>query len=138
MVILPAPFFDDVAGDPVRVQLQVQDSPSGTQGTFNIVHLDDAGGLYAHIVGDVNCASIVDGVAFTTGIIRKAWVGGRPALDLHGTAAAITVGDGGVSGDGLGFSFEFFGRPIQPCQQQEVPPFLPVDSGNFTVRSGST
>lgn len=134
-VILPAPFFDaDVAGDPVRFQVQAQGQGVAARGTFNVVHLDDEGGLYAHIVGDVTCLNVVRGVAYTTAIIRKAWLREYPDLNLQGTAAAITVSDGGTTTDVLGFDFEFFGRPVQPCESLDVQPFLPVDSGNFTVR----
>ena len=42
--------------------------------TFNVVHLDDEGGLYPHIVGDVTCLTVIGGVAYTTGIIRQAWL----------------------------------------------------------------
>lgn len=133
-VILQAPFFDpDVAGDPVRFQVQAQGQGMAAQGTFNVVHLDDEGGLYAHIEGDVTCLSVVGGVAHTTGIIRKAWLREYPDLNLQGTAAAITVSDGTTS-DVLGFDFEFLGSTIQPCQHHDVHPFLPVESGGFTVR----
>ena len=133
-VILPAPFFeDDVAGDPVRFQVQAQGHGGAAQGTFNVVHLDDQGGPYAHIVGDVTCLSVVGGVAYTTGIIRKAWLRDYPELNLQGTAAAITVSDG-TTGDVLGLDFEFFGSTIQPCQNHNVHPFILVDSGDFTVR----
>lgn len=135
MVTLPAPIFDDdVAGDPVRFQLQAQGAGPATRGTFNVVHLDDAGGLYAHVMGDVTCLSVVDGVAYTTGIIRKAWLRDYPDLDLEGTAAAITVADRGTATDVIGFNFEFFGSTIQPCQNHDVDPFLPIETGNFTVR----
>ena len=135
MVTLHAPFFDeDVAGDHVRFQLQAQGAGAATKGTFNVVHLDDAGGLYAHVMGDVTCVTIVDGVAYTTGIIRKAWLREYPDLNLQGTAAAITVADGGTANDVLGFDFEFFGSTIRPCQNHDVRPFLPVESGNFHVR----
>ncbi len=135
MVTLPAPFFDDdVAGDPVRFQVQAQGHGEAAQGTFNIVHLDDEGGLYAHIVGDVTCLSVVGGVAYTTGIVRKAWLREYPGLNLQGTAAAITVSDGSTTTDVLGFDFQFFGSTIAPCQTRQVPPFLPVEAGNFTVR----
>lgn len=132
-VTLPSEFGDFV-GDPVRFTLQARDRNGATQGTFNVVHLDDAGGMYAHIVGDVTCVSVADGVAYTTGIVRKAWLRDSPGIDLQGTAAAITVADGGMANDVIGFDFEFFESTIQPCQNRSVPPFLPVETGGFTVR----
>jgi len=126
--------YDELAGDPVRFQLQARGVGGATRGTFNVVHLDAAGGLYAHFEGDVTCASIVGGVAYTTGIIRKGWLREYPDLNLQGSAAAITVSDGGRTNDVLGFDFEFFGSTIQPCQNRKVGPGLPVESGNFIVR----
>ena len=134
-VVLPAPLFDeDVAGDPVRFQVQAQRRGGAAEGTFNVVHLDDQGGVYAHIEGEVSCLSVVGGVAYTTGIIRKGWLRDYPDLNLRGTAAAITVSDGTKKNDVIGFDFEFFERTILPCLNHDVQPFLPVEPGGFTVR----
>jgi len=133
MVTLPAQ-FDDLAGDPVYFQLQAHGVGEAAAGRFNVVHLDDAGGLYAHAVGDVTCLSVVGGVASATGIIRHAWFRDFPGSSVVGMAVAITVADNG-SEDALGFHFEFFGEPtIAPCA--DVTPFVAVDRGNFAVRSG--
>ena len=88
-------------------------------------------GLYAHLVGEVTCLSVVDGVAVTTGNVQRAWFRDFPGWDITGTAAAITVADGGVT-DVLGFDSEFFMRSITRCGRVE--PFVVVEKGNFTVR----
>jgi hypothetical protein len=96
------------------------------------VHVDDAGGLYAHAVGDITCVSVSDGVAVTTGIIRQAWFRDFPGSLVVGTAVAITVADHGRN-DALGFDFEFFeGREILPCEA--VPPVIRLARGNFAIR----
>ena len=133
MVTLPYD-FDDAAGDTVRFQVQAQGGDGATRGTFNVVHLDDAGGLYAHAVGDVRCVVVSGGVAYTTGIIRRAWFRDFPGWNVNGTAVAITIADGGRRNDALGFDFEFFGRTIEACQNRQVPGLLPVEAGDFTVR----
>lgn len=131
-VTLPAE-FGELAGDPVVFTLQARGSGATASGRFNIVHRDDAGGLYAHLVGDVTCTSIADGVAVTTGIIRHAWFRDFPGSLVVGTAVAITVADDGA-GDEVGFDFEFFEEDsnIAPCTRVE--PFAPVERGDFTVR----
>jgi hypothetical protein len=130
IVTLPS-WFGDVAGDRVVFGLNARGTGQAATGTFNVVHLDDAGGLYAHANGEVTCVSVADGMAVTTGIIRRAWFRDFPGWDVTGTAAAITVADGG-SNDVLGFDFEFFPSSITPCCKVE--PFAPVEQGNFTVR----
>ncbi len=130
MITLP-PEYGDVAGDQVLFQLRTRggQAPSGT---FNIVHLDDVGGLYAHVVGDITCVSASDGVAVTTGIIRHAWFRDFPGSLVVNTGVAITVADN-VTSDGLGFDFEFFdGRKILPCEP--LPPVIPLIRGGFTTR----
>jgi len=130
IITLP-PEYGDVAGDQVLFQLQAQGGqvPSGT---FSVVHVDDAGGLYAHLVGDITCVSVSDGVAVTTGIIRRAWFRDFPGSLVAGTAVAITVADNGRN-DAIGFDFEFFdGREILPCEA--VPPGIRIARGNFTIR----
>ena len=129
-VILPAG-FDDATGDSVRFVVNARGSGDQATGTFNVVHLDDAGGLYAHLLGEVTCLSVVDGVAVMTGIVRRAWFRDFPGWDITGTAAAVTVADGGAT-DTLGFDFEFLMHPITPCGRVE--PFVVVEKGNFTVR----
>lgn len=93
IITLP-PEYGDVAGDQVLFQLQARggQAPSGT---FNVVHVDDAGGLYAHAVGDITCVSVADGVAVTTGIIRHAWFRDFPGSLVVDTSVAITVADNG-------------------------------------------
>lgn len=129
-VTLPAA-FGEVAGD--RVLFQVRAGGDGTgSGRFTVVHLDDAGGLYARLVGDVTCVAGDGGAVVTTGVITHAWFRDFPGSAVVGMDAAITVVDGGRT-DALGFDFEFFeGRPIAPCQA--APFLLPVDRGDFTVR----
>ena len=130
MITLP-PEYGDVAGDWVLFQLRAQggQAPSGT---FNVVHLDDAGGLYAHAVGDITCVSVSDGIAVTTGIIRHAWFRDFPGSLVVNTGVAITVADNGTS-DALGFDFEFFeGREILPCEP--LPPVIPLTRGGFAIR----
>ncbi len=129
-VTLPAG-FDDAAGDSVRFVVNARGSGDQATGTFNVVHLDDAGGLYAHLLGEVTCLSVVDGVAVTTGIVQRAWFRDFPGWDITGTAAAITVADGGVT-DVLGFDFEFLMHSITPCGRVE--PFVVLEKGSFTVR----
>ncbi len=72
IITLP-PEYGDVAGDQVLFQLQAQggQAPSGT---FNVVHVDDAGGLYAHAVGDITRKSVLDPLD------RFADLVGRPRL----------------------------------------------------------
>ena len=123
--------FDDATGDSVRFVVNARGHGDQATGTFTVVHLDDAGGLYAHLVGEVTCLSVVNGVAVTTGIVQRAWFRDFPGWDITGTAAAITVADGGVT-DVLGFDFEFFMHSITPCGRVE--PFVVVEKGNFTVR----
>ena len=130
MITLPSE-YGDVAGDQVLFQLRTQggQAPSGT---FNVVHIDDAGGLYAHVVGDITCVSTSDGLAVTTGIIRHAWFRDFPGSLVVNTGVAITVADNGTS-DALGFDFEFFdGREILPCEP--LPPVIPLTRGRFTIR----
>ena len=130
-VITLPPEYGDVAGDQVLFQLQTRggQAPSGT---FSVVHIDDAGGLYAHAVGDITCVSVSDGVAVTTGIIRHAWFRDLPGSLVVDTAVAITVADNGTN-DALGFDFEFFdSREIPPCDT--VPPVIRLARGNFTIR----
>ena len=130
MVSLPSE-YGDVAGDQVLFQLRAQggQAPSGT---FNVVHIDDAGGVYAHVVGDITCVSASDGIAVTTGIIRHAWFRDFPGSLVVNTGVAITVADDGTS-EALGFDFEFFeGREILPCEA--MPPVIPVTRGRFTIR----
>ena len=130
MITLPSE-YGDVAGDQVLFQLRAQggQAPSGT---FNVVHLDDAGGLYARIVGDITCVSASDGVAVTTGIIRQAWFRDFPGSVVVNTGVAITVADSGTS-DALGFDFEFFNsREILPCEP--LPPVIALTRGRFTIR----
>ncbi len=131
MIILP-PEYGDLAGDPVLFQLRAQVGQAGS-GTFHVVHLDDAGGLYAHVVGDITCVSVSDGIAVTTGIIRRAWFRDFPGSVVVDTNVAITVADNGRN-DAIGFDFEFFDDDsvIPPCA--DVPPGIPVARGNFTVR----
>jgi len=128
-ITLPAE-YGDFAGDPVIFQLQAQGGVSAS-GRFNVVHLDDAGGLYAHVVGDVTCVSVSEGIAVTTGIIRHAWFRDFPGSQVVDMAVAITVADRGRS-DALAFDFEFFGSDIAPCGA--ISRFIPIDRGNFTVR----
>ncbi len=130
MVTLPS-WFEDVAGDRVVFELNTQGSGELATGRFSVVHLDDQGGLYAYASGEVTCVSVVDGVAVTTGVIRRAWFRDFPGWDVAGTAVAITVVDRGTN-DVLGFDFEFFESSITPCGKVE--PFVSVDHGNFTVR----
>jgi hypothetical protein len=123
--------FGDFAGDPVVFQVSARGAGAGATGHFNVVHVDDAGGLYAHATGDVTCL-VVDGtVAAVTGIIRHAWFRDFPGEAVVGAAVAITMADHG-SDDALGFDFEFFGSTISPCGP--IPPFLPLEQGNFLVR----
>jgi hypothetical protein len=130
IVTLPS-WFGDVAGDRVVFELNTHGSGEQATGRFSVVHLDHEGGLYAHAVGEVTCVSVVDGIAVTTGVIQRAWFRDFPGWDVAGTAAAITVADGGAN-DILGFDFEFFESSITPCGKVE--PFASVDHGNFTVR----
>lgn len=123
--------YGDFAGDRVLFQLRASGSGELTSGQFNIVHLDDTG-VYAHLVGDVTCLAVTDGLAVATGIIRHAWLQDVPGSAVVGTAAAITVADGGEN-DVLGFDFEFFESTIAPCGEET--PFIPVDRGNFTLLS---
>ena len=130
MVTLP-PEYGDEAGDQVLFQLRTQggQTPSGT---FSVVHIDDAGGLFAHLVGDITCVSVADGIAVTTGIIRHAWFRDFPGSLVVGNAAAITVADNGKN-DALGFDFEFSeGRKILPCDA--VPTLIRLTRGSFTIR----
>ena len=130
MITLP-PAYGDLAGDQVLFQLRARGghAPSGT---FNVVHIDDAGGLYAHVVGDITCVSASDGIAVTTGIIRHACFRDFPGSLVVNTGVAITVADDGTS-EALGFDFEFFeGREILPCEA--MPPVIPVTRGRFTIR----
>ena len=130
MITLP-PEYGDLAGDQVLFQLRTQRGPAPS-GTFNVVHIDDAGGLYAHVVGDITCVSVADGIAVTTGVIRHAWFRDFPGSLVVDTDVAITVADNGLN-DALGFNFEFFdGEEILPCDA--VPPVIPVARGNFTIR----
>lgn len=129
-VTLPAG-FDESTGDHVRFVVNARGSGEQATGTFNVVHLDDTGGLYAHLLGDVTCLAVVDGVAVMTGIVRRAWFRDYPGWDVTGTAAAITVADGDVH-DMLGFDFEFFEHSITSCGRVE--PFVVVEKGNFIVR----
>lgn len=126
MITLPSE-YDDVAGDPVLFQVQT----NGAGGRFNVVHLDDAGGLYAHVAGDITCVSIADGVAVTTGIVRQAWFRDFSGSEAVGMAVAITVADSGHN-DVIGFDFEFFGSVIDPCEKVE--PWIPFDWSTFTIR----
>ena len=129
IISLP-PEYGDVAGDQVLFQLWTRggQAPSGT---FNVVHIDDAGGLYAHVVGDITCVSVSDGIAVTTGIIRHAWFREFPGSLVVNTGVAITVADNGTS-DALGFDFEFFdGRTIVTCEP--LPPVIPLARGRFTI-----
>ncbi len=130
MITLP-PEYGDVAGDQVLFQLRTQggQTPSGT---FNIVHIDDDGGLFAHLTGDITCVSVADGIAVTTGIIRHAWFRDFAGALVVDTAVAITVADNGRN-DALGFDFEFReGREILPCEA--VPPAIRIARGSFTIR----
>ncbi len=130
MITLP-PQYGDVAGDRVLFQLQAQGGRA-PWGTFNVVHVDDAGGLYAHAVGDITCVSVSEGVAVTTGTIRHAWFRDFPGSLVVDTAVAITVADNGKN-DALGFDFEFFdGEEILPCDA--VPPVIQLARGAFTIR----
>jgi hypothetical protein len=122
--------FGDVVGDTVLFRVHATGSGSSARGTFTIVHLDDAGGLYAYGVGEITCASVADGTAATTGVFRQSWFRDFPGFNVNGTAAAITVADRGTA-DTVGFDYEFFGSTITPCQ--DVPPVLPVERGNFIV-----
>ena len=129
MITLPSE-YGDVAGDQVLFQLRAQggQAPSGT---FNVVHIDDTGGLYAHVVGDITCVSTSDGIAVTTGIIRHAWFRDFPGSLVAGTAVAITVAANSTN-DALGFDFELDGRDILPCEP--LPPVIPLTRGGFTIR----
>ena len=127
-VTLPSD-YGDFAGDKVLFQVHAQDGRT-VAGAFNVVHLDDAG-VYAHLVGEVQCVSVSNGVAVTTGIIRQGWIRDLPGADLRNLAVAITVADEGAD-DRLAFDFEFFGSTIQPCGA--LSPWIPVDRGNFVVR----
>ncbi|MGI8809571.1 MAG: hypothetical protein ACR2KK_17365 [Acidimicrobiales bacterium] len=130
MITLP-PEYGDEAGDQVLFQLVAQ-SGQAPSGTFNVVHIDDAGGLFAHLVGDLTCVSVADGIAVTTGTIRHAWFRDFPGSLVVGTAVAITVADNGRN-DAIGFDFEFFERrEIRPCEA--VPPVIRLARGNFTIR----
>jgi hypothetical protein len=130
MITLPQA-YGDVAGDQVLFQLRAQGGQA-PPGRFNVVHVDNAGGLYAHAVGDITCVSVSDGVAVTTGIIRHAWFRDFPGSLVVDTAVAITVADNGRN-DALGFDFEFFeGREILPCEA--VPSVIRLARGNFTIR----
>ena len=128
-MITLSPEYGDVAGDQVLFQLRTQggQAPSGT---FNVVHIDDAGGLYAHAVGDITCVS-ASGVAVTTGIVRHAWFRDFPGSLVVGTAVAITVAANSTN-DALGFDFELDGRDILPCEP--LPPVIPLTRGGFTIR----
>ena len=123
--------YGDVAGDHVLFQLGAHGGPAPA-GTFNVVHIDDAGGLYAHISGDITCVSVAGGIAVTSGVIRRAWFRDFPGSLVVGTAVAVTVADDGRN-DALGFDFEFFeGSEIGPCEA--LPPVMRLARGNFTVR----
>jgi hypothetical protein len=129
-VTLPA-WFGDAAGDSVVFALQARGSGAGATGTLTVVHIDDAGGLYAQAKGDVTCLTVAGGRAVATGIVRQASFRDFP-WDVSGTAFAITVDDRGTD-DRLGFDFEFFeGSTIPPCAVVE--PFAAVEAGNFNVR----
>lgn len=130
MITLP-PEYGDEAGDQVLFQLQTQGGKAPS-GKFNVVHIDDDGGLYARLTGDITCVSVSDGTAVTTGIIRHAWFRDFPGSLVVNTAVAITVTDNGRN-DALGFDFEFFeGEEILPCEA--VPPVIRLDRGAFTIR----
>lgn len=128
-ITLP-PQYDDVAGDQVLFRLRTQggQTPSGT---FHIVHMDDDGGLFARLTGDITCVSISGGIAATTGFIRHAWFRDFPGSIVVDTAVAITVADNGRN-DALGFDFAFReGREILPCEV--VPPAIRLAAGGFTI-----
>jgi hypothetical protein len=130
MITLP-PEYGNEAGDQVLFQLQAQGGET-PWGTFNVVHVDDSGGLFAHVVGDIACVSVSDGVAVTTGIIRHAWFRDFPGALVVNTGVAITVADNGKN-DALGFDFEFFeGEEILPCDA--VPPVIRLARGAFAIR----
>ena len=125
------PEYGDVADDQVLFRLQTHGARAPA-GTFSVVHVDHAGGLYAHAVGDITCVSVSDGVAVTTGIIRHAWFRDFPGSLVVDTAVAITVADNGAN-DAVGFDFEFFdGREIPLCDA--VPPVIRLARGDFTIR----
>ncbi len=129
-ITLP-PAAGELAGDPIRFSVYAIGNGESARGSFAIVHLDDAGGLYAYVVGDITCASFAGDVAMTTGVIRGSWFRDFPGRDVSGTDVAITVADRGAD-DALGFDYEFLGSTITPCEERT--PVFPIERGGFAVR----
>jgi hypothetical protein len=129
-ITLPA-VFGDLAGDRVIFQVHAAGSGPTARGRFTVTHLDDAGGLYGRVEGDITCMTVDGKVAVTTGSIRHAWFRDFPGSAVVGDAVAITVADNGLV-DTLGFDFEFFPSMIVPCGA--VGSFVKVERGNFIVR----
>lgn len=126
MIILPS---GPRAGDQLLFQLRAEGGQAQS-GTFRVVHIDDGGGLFATVAGDITCVHVDSGIAVTTGIIRQAWFRDFDASGFVGTDVAITVADEG-SNDTLGFDFQFLdGVAIPACEK--VPPVHPL-VGNFII-----
>lgn len=111
------------AGD--RVQLNVT---SG--GRFSIVHQSASGGVFAHLVGDIDCASVRAGSATLTGVITGGY--DDVGVDPVGYRVSIHLTDGVPDTFGLNVQF-LSGDELAPCTGS--PQFvLPAEAGGFQLR----
>lgn len=128
----PAP-FGPLAGDRLSVVLTARTLPTGTiSGRFQLVHRGKDGGLWPSSRAGSIASSSRAGRFRRPAPSPRASCPRPQGFDPTGQTAAITIVDQGNS-DVAGVDLSFFGTPhaIAPCQN--VPLYLAIDQGDFTV-----
>ena len=127
--------FGPIAGDRLHVEITATRLPNGAVlGAFQMLHRHVDGSVAAEMHGVVTCLSVSGAQASVSGTITGGKVTEAPGFDPAGQTFAVTVLDGATR-DTAGLDLSFFGgaHTIPACEQ--VPTYLTIDEGAFSVRS---
>ena len=121
--------FGSIAGDRLHLEISATTLPDGTvHGAFQLLHRHVDGSTAAELHGVVSCLSVSGTQASASGTITGGKVNAALGFDPAGQTFAVTIVDGAA-----GLDLSFFGGPhtIPPCEQ--VPTYLAIDEGGFSI-----
>jgi len=125
--------FGPIAGDRLHIEITATTLPNGTvHGAFQMLHRHLDGSTAAEMHGVVTCLRVTGTQASVSGTITGGKVTEAPGFDPAGQTFAVTIVDG-ATGDAAGLDLSFFGGPhtVPACEQ--VPTYLAIDEGAFSV-----
>jgi hypothetical protein len=127
--------FGSLAGDRLHIEVSAETMPGGSvAGVVHILHQHAGGGLFAELTGTVQCMRVEGSHAWVSGTLTAGRLAEAPRFDPTGQTFAVAVVDGGT-GDAAGLDLSFFGGPHTVPNCEQVPTYLSIDRGNFSVSS---